>query len=47
MTGDQYRVSLNDGRETYFEGKVVDDVSSHPMLGADGGFRRRRLRPLL
>lgn len=33
MTGDQYRASLNDGRETYFEGNVVDDVAKHPMLG--------------
>src|SRR5690606_23976345 len=32
MTGDQYRESLNDGRETYFEGKRVDNVATHPML---------------
>ncbi|HEX7035634.1 MAG TPA: 4-hydroxyphenylacetate 3-hydroxylase N-terminal domain-containing protein [Pseudomonadales bacterium] len=32
MTGDQYRESLNDGRETYFEGKPVDNVAAHPML---------------
>jgi 4-hydroxybutyryl-CoA dehydratase / vinylacetyl-CoA-Delta-isomerase len=33
MTGDQYRASLNDGRETYFEGEPVDDVAAHPLLG--------------
>lgn len=33
MTGDQYRESLDDGRETYFEGKRIDDLSGHPILG--------------
>ncbi len=33
MTGDQYRASLDDGRETYFEGRLVDDVAKDPMLG--------------
>ena len=32
MTGEQYRQSLNDGRETYFEGKLVPNVNEHPML---------------
>ena len=33
MTGDEYRASLNDGRETYFEGKRIDDLPGHPILG--------------
>ena len=33
MTGDEYRASLNDGRETYFEGERVDDLPGHPLLG--------------
>lgn len=33
MTGDEYRASLNDGRETYFEGQRIDDVAGHAMLG--------------
>jgi 4-hydroxybutyryl-CoA dehydratase / vinylacetyl-CoA-Delta-isomerase len=33
MTGDQYRASLRDGRETYFEGVIVDDVTTHRLLG--------------
>ena len=33
MTGDEYRASLNDGRETFFEGKQVDDLPGHPILG--------------
>lgn len=33
MTGDEYRASLNDGRATYFEGRRIEDVASHPMLG--------------
>ena len=32
MTGEQYRQSLNDGRETYFEGKLVADINAHPLL---------------
>ena len=33
MTGDQYRASLNDGRETYFEGRRIDNVAEDPLLG--------------
>lgn len=33
MTGDEYRASLNDGRETYFEGRQIDDVAADPILG--------------
>ena len=32
MTGDQYRKSLQDGRETYFEGETVPDICAHPLL---------------
>lgn len=32
-TGAQYRESLRDGRATYFEGKRVDDLAGHPILG--------------
>lgn len=33
MTGDEYRASLDDGRATFFEGKRVDDLARHPILG--------------
>ena len=33
MTGDEYRVSLRDGRETFFEGEQIDDLPGHPILG--------------
>ncbi len=33
MTGDEYRASLNDGRETFFEGDQVADLSGHKILG--------------
>lgn len=33
MNGAQYKASLDDGRETYFEGRLVPDVARHPMLG--------------
>ncbi|MFT7652849.1 MAG: 4-hydroxybutyryl-CoA dehydratase/vinylacetyl-CoA-Delta-isomerase [Limisphaerales bacterium] len=33
MTGDEYRQSLNDGRETFFEGKQVTDLPGHEILG--------------
>lgn len=33
MTGDEYRASLNDGRETFFEGEQVEDLPGHPILG--------------
>ena len=33
MTGEQYKTSLNDGRATFFEGRRVDDLPGHPVLG--------------
>lgn len=33
LTGEQYKASLFDGRETFFEGKRVDDLPAHPLLG--------------
>jgi 4-hydroxybutyryl-CoA dehydratase/vinylacetyl-CoA-Delta-isomerase len=33
MTGDQYKASLYDGRATYFEGGLVEDLPRHPILG--------------
>ena len=33
MTGEEYRASLDDGRETYFEGRRVDNVATDPILG--------------
>src|SRR4030095_1813439 len=33
MTGGQYKDSLKDGRATYFEGRRVDDLPGHPILG--------------
>ncbi|MGI9327393.1 MAG: 4-hydroxyphenylacetate 3-hydroxylase N-terminal domain-containing protein [Pseudomonadales bacterium] len=33
MTAQQYRESLDDGRETFFEGERVDNVCTHPLLG--------------
>lgn len=33
MTGEQYRESLYDGRAIFFEGKRVDDLPSHPLMG--------------
>ena len=33
MTGNEYRASLNDGRETFFEGKQITDLPNDPMLG--------------
>ncbi len=33
MTAEQYRASLNDGRETFFEGQQVHDLPGHPILG--------------
>ena len=32
MTGDQYRASLRDGRETFFEGRLIEDVTADPLL---------------
>jgi 4-hydroxybutyryl-CoA dehydratase/vinylacetyl-CoA-Delta-isomerase len=34
MTGEQYKESLYDGRSTFFEGKRVDDLPTHPILGS-------------
>ena len=33
MTGQQYKKSLDDNRETYFEGERVRDIVKHPVLG--------------
>src|SRR5262249_61921359 len=33
MTGGQYKDSLKDGRATYFEGRRVDDLPGHAILG--------------
>lgn len=32
-TPEQYRASLRDGRCVYFQGKRVDDVTAHPVIG--------------
>ena len=34
ITGEEYRASLFDGRATFFEGKRVDDLPGHPVLGS-------------
>ncbi len=33
MTGDEYRTSLDDGRETFFAGEQIFDLPNHPILG--------------
>jgi 4-hydroxybutyryl-CoA dehydratase/vinylacetyl-CoA-Delta-isomerase len=33
MTGEEYKASLNDGRETFFEGERIDDLAGHDILG--------------
>jgi 4-hydroxybutyryl-CoA dehydratase/vinylacetyl-CoA-Delta-isomerase len=33
LTGDQYKQTLFDGRATFFEGKRIDDLPAHPLLG--------------
>lgn len=33
MTGDEYRQSIRDGRESYYQGKRVDDLEANPDLG--------------
>jgi len=33
MTGEEYRSSLNDGRDTWFEGRHIADVATDPILG--------------
>ena len=32
-TPEQYKQSLRDGREVYFEGQRVEDVTTHPVIG--------------
>ncbi|WP_408008563.1 4-hydroxyphenylacetate 3-hydroxylase N-terminal domain-containing protein [Pseudalkalibacillus sp. A8] len=32
MTGQQYRESLNDGREVYIDGEKVKNVAEHPSF---------------
>jgi 4-hydroxybutyryl-CoA dehydratase/vinylacetyl-CoA-Delta-isomerase len=32
LTGRQYKESLNDGRKVYFDGRLVEDLSSEPAL---------------
>lgn len=41
MTGEQYLASLRDGRQVYFQGELVDDVTTDPQLkgAADGAAR--------
>ena len=31
-TGDEYRASLQDGREVYMDGELIEDVSIHPQF---------------
>ena len=31
LTGDQYKESLRDGQQTFFEGESVDDLPGHPQ----------------
>ncbi|MEM7098652.1 MAG: 4-hydroxyphenylacetate 3-hydroxylase N-terminal domain-containing protein [Pseudomonadota bacterium] len=33
MTGEEYKASLDDGRETIFEGEHISNVADHPILG--------------
>ena len=35
---EQHRLGLRDGREVYFEGERVADVTTHPVLGAGMAF---------
>lgn len=37
-TFEQHRAGLRDGREVYFEGERVEDVTAHPVLGAGMSF---------
>lgn len=32
MTGEEYRRSLLDGRATYYQGKQIDDITTHPEM---------------
>lgn len=34
LTGEQYKETLYDGRSLFFEGKRVDDLPNHPILGS-------------
>lgn len=48
MTGSEYLESLRDGREIYFRGERVDDVTTHPAFrnsARSGGSHVRRLAP--
>ena len=33
MNGGQYKQTLHDGRATYFEGRRIEDLAGHPILG--------------
>ena len=33
LSEEQYKASLDDGRKTYFEGELIDDLAGHPLLG--------------
>ena len=33
LTGEEYKGSLQDGRETFFEGEKIDDLVEHHLLG--------------
>ena len=32
-TPEQYKASLRDGREVYYRGELVQDVTTHPIIG--------------
>src|SRR5207247_9393131 len=32
-TPEQYKASLKDGREVYYRGELVQDVTTHPVIG--------------
>ncbi len=32
-TPEQYKASLKDGREVYYRGELVPDVTTHPIIG--------------
>ena len=32
-TPEQYKESLRDGREVYYRGEKVEDVTTHPVIG--------------
>jgi len=34
ITGDDYRSSLHDGRQVYYDGSLVADLSAHPRFAA-------------